>query len=78
MEQLKKCLLQKNSNLVLTHFIQSITLSYQTDKKVHELHLFLKIPLIYTTYPSDNERIKGFYRLQFLGVFPCILYLISS
>ena len=32
---------------ILTHFIQSITLSYQTDKKVHELHLFLKIPLIY-------------------------------
>ena len=32
---------------IITHFIQSITLSYQTDKKVHELHLFLKIPLIY-------------------------------
>ena len=32
---------------LLTHFIQSITLSYQTDKKVHELHLFLKIPLIF-------------------------------
>ncbi len=32
---------------LLTHFIQSITLSYQNDKKVHELTLFLKIPLIY-------------------------------
>ena len=37
----------KQKKEVLTHFIQSITLSYQTDKKVHELHLFLKIPLIY-------------------------------
>jgi uncharacterized protein YfkK (UPF0435 family) len=32
---------------ILTHFIQSITLSYLTEKKVHELHLFLKIPLIF-------------------------------
>jgi hypothetical protein len=32
---------------ILTHFIQSITLSYQTDKKVHEITLFLKIPLIF-------------------------------
>ena len=32
---------------ILTHFIQSITLSYQTGKKVHELTLFLKIPLIF-------------------------------
>jgi hypothetical protein len=33
--------------VILTHFIQSITLSYHNDKKVHELHLFLKIPLIF-------------------------------
>ncbi len=32
---------------ILTHFLLSITLSYQTEKKVHELNLFLKIPLIF-------------------------------
>jgi hypothetical protein len=37
----------KEKKEILTHFIQSITLSYQTDKKVHELTLFLKIPLIF-------------------------------
>ena len=32
---------------ILTHFIHSIILSYNDIKKVHELHLFLKIPLIF-------------------------------
>jgi hypothetical protein len=31
----------------LTHFIYTIVLSYNDIKKVHELHLFLKIPLIF-------------------------------
>ena len=31
---------------ILTHFIHSIILSYKDIKKIHELHLFLKIPLI--------------------------------
>ena len=37
----------QQKKVILTHFIQSITLSYHNDKKVHELHLFLKIPLIF-------------------------------
>lgn len=32
---------------ILTHFIHTIVLSYNSTKKVHELHLFLKIPLIF-------------------------------
>jgi uncharacterized protein YfkK (UPF0435 family) len=42
---------------ILTHFIHTITLSYQTDKKVHELHLFLKIPLIFEgiNHPFDKN-----------------------
>jgi hypothetical protein len=32
---------------ILTHFIHTIILSYNSTKKVHELHLFLKIPLIF-------------------------------
>jgi hypothetical protein len=37
----------KEKKEILTHFIQSITLSYHNEKKVHELTLFLKIPLIF-------------------------------
>jgi len=32
---------------ILTHFIHAIILSYNDIKKVHELHLFLKRPLIF-------------------------------
>jgi len=43
----KKTFSFEEKKVILTHFIQSITLSYHNDKKVHELHLFLKIPLIF-------------------------------
>lgn len=43
----KKSFSFEDKKVILTHFIQSITLSYHNDKKVHELHLFLKIPLIF-------------------------------
>ena len=42
---------------ILTHFIHSIILSYNDIKKVHELHLFLKIPLIFEgiNHPFDKK-----------------------
>lgn len=42
---------------LLTHFIHSIILSYNDIKKVHELQLFLKIPLIFEgiNHPFDKN-----------------------
>ncbi len=50
---------------ILTHFIHTIILSYNNTKKFHELHLFLKIPLIFeginTPFTKNVQRKK---RLQ--------------
>jgi hypothetical protein len=47
----------KQKKDLLTHFIHSIILSYNDIKKVHELDLFLKIPLIFEgiNHPFDKN-----------------------